>query len=131
MRNGFDISELELYAVDLLKNKIGLCDSVYTDRPKSTETSEQYFAVTKVMGQLVDMAAYGSCTLAVQIFARDVRNLKNARQLSILQKKLLAGFPHEDDKYIFDDEPTVVADVADDYGYHCRTLLFKTLIKAI
>ena len=137
--NFFDTSALES-ALRLILLDGGVAEVVYTNRPKSTPTREDRFAVVSVSGNLDDMACYGDCAVRITLYARDAAGLKNSRALSEMQKALCGCIPPsydfvEDGKtlgsYLFGTMPTVVGDSADDYGFHARTLILRTIIKVI
>ena len=54
---------------------------------------------------------------------------KNGKKLSVMYKKLVAGLPFDDGRYLFDETPKVLGDTADDYGFHARVIQLNTIIK--
>lgn len=137
--NFFDTSALESALRRILLDG-GVAEVVYANRPKSAPTRENRFAVVSVAGNLDDMACYGDCVVRITLYARDAAGLKDSRALSEMQKALCGCLPpsydYEKDgktagSYLFGTTPTVVGDSADDYGFHARTLILRTIIKVI
>lgn len=137
--NFFDTSALESALRRVLLDG-GVAEVVYANRPKSAPTRVNRFAVVAVSGNLDDMGCYGECAVRISLYARDAAGLKDSKALSGMQKALTGCLPPsydftEDGKtvasYLFGTMPTVVGDSADDYGFHARTLILRTIIKAI
>lgn len=132
--NNFSISDLEATVQRQVKtifkeDKAG----VYSNRPKSTRPMEDNFFVVRVADSIVDMGAYGTCTLAIDIFVKDAETLKNNKRLDYLQTKLLENipllFPSDRNEFELENTPRVLGDTPDDYGYHARIITFSTIIK--
>ncbi|MFA6717699.1 MAG: hypothetical protein WCS15_01330 [Prevotella sp.] len=113
----------------LIRDTWGISKTVFNNRPKSATITDNDFVVVKVSGSVQDIAAYGSCTVTIDLFAKDVSNLKNGKKLSVMYKKLVDVLPYTNDRYVFEGNPTLLSDVADDYGYHARMIQIKTIIK--
>lgn len=137
--NFFDTSALESALRRILLDG-GVAEVVYANRPKSAPTRENRFAVVSVTGNLDDLACYGECVVRVTLYARDAAGLKDSRALSEMQKAFCSCLPPAYDytedggtvgSYLFGATPTVVGDSADDYGFHARTLILRTIIKLI
>lgn len=137
--NFFDTGALESAMRRILLDG-GVAEVVYANRPKSVPERADRFAVVSVSGNLDDMACYGDCVVRITLYARDAAGLKDSRALSEMQKALCGCLPpsydfEEDGKtagsYLFDTTPAVVGDSADDYGFHSRTLILRTIIKVI
>lgn len=127
--NDFDITDIENRIKEIVRDELKVSATVYNDRPKSADIGGNDFCVVKVSGTVRDMAAYGECTVYIHLFAKDISNQKNGKKLSVMYKKLVAGLPYSDGRYIFDETPSVLGDTADDYGFHARILQLQTLIK--
>ena len=140
IRNGFYVTLVEQVFKQMLI-KSGASSNVYTNRPKSLSESVNDFVVVSMQGSLEDMSAYGECTVNVSLFARDAAGFKNGNKLNAMQYKATgqipisvtvlnkAGLPvHE---YIITQTPDIVGDAPDDYGFHCRMILFQTTLKVI
>lgn len=127
--NDFDISDIEARLKTIVRDELKVSATVYNNRPKSAEISGNDFCVVKVSGTVRDMAAYGECTVSIHLFAKDISNQKNGKKLSVMYKKLVAGLPYNDDRYLFDETPNIVGDTADDYGFHARIVQIPTIIK--
>jgi|GEM_PF-6384181 len=127
--NDFDISDIESTMKTLIRDTWGISKTVFNNRPKSATITDNDFVVVKVSGSVQDIAAYGSCTVTIDLFAKDVSNLKNGKKLSVMYKKLVDVLPYTNDRYVFEGNPTLLSDVADDYGYHARMIQIKTIIK--
>lgn len=127
MINDFDITDIEALFSAAVRD-LGF-PRVWNNRPKATDDSISDFVVVKVSGGISDVAAYGSCRVLVHLFARDVREMKNAQKLSVMQKKLLA-LPLWIEPLLLDGHPRVIGDTADDFGFHARIMNFKVYIKS-
>lgn len=127
--NDFDITDIETRVKEIVRDELKVSDTVYNNRPKSANIGGNDFCVVKVTGAVEDLSTYGVCTVYIHLFAKDVSNQKNGKKLSVMYKKLIAGFPYDDGRYIFDGAPTVLGDAADDYGFHARIIQLKTIIK--
>lgn len=127
MINDFDITDIEALFSAAVR-ALGF-PRVWNNRPKATDDSISDFVVVKVSGGISDVAAYGSCRVLVHLFARDVREMKNAKKLSVMQKKLLA-LPLWIEPLLLDGHPRVIGDTADDFGFHARIMNFKVYIKS-
>lgn len=126
--NDFDITDIETAVADAVR-ELGVSDNVWYNRPKATDDTIDSFVVVKVTGGITDLAAYGSCHVAVHLFARDIREMKNSAKLSIMQKAL-QNLPLWIDPYLIDGNPRVVGDTPDDFGFHARIVTFRLFIKA-
>lgn len=129
MINDFDITDIEKAFADAIRG-LGVSDHVWNNRPKATDDSINDFAVVKVTGGVTDKYAYGQCRVSLQLFARDVREMKNSAKLSYMQKAFTDGIPMRIGKYIADHTPRYVGDTADDFGFHVRIISFSVIIKS-
>ena len=127
--NDFDITDIETRLKEILRDKLQVSKVVFNNRPKSADIKGNDFIVVNVAGSVQDKAAYGECTVYVHLFAKDVANQKNGKKLSVMYKKLIAGLPAADDRYIFDETPIVLGDTSDNYGFHARIIQIHTIIK--
>ena len=128
MLNDFDITGIEKLFADEVR-KLGVSANVWNNRPKAVSDSISDFVVVKVSGGITDKAAFGSARVAIHLFARDVKEMKNAKKLSVMQKKLL-DFPLWLEPLLIDGHPRIVGDTADDFGFHVRIINFKVFIKS-
>lgn len=136
MTNDFDITDIERLATDAVR-ALGISTNVWNNRPKATSDTIGDFVVVKVTGGITDKAAFGQTRLAVHLFARDVQEMKNAKKLSVMQKKL-ANIPlwiePEDPTaghgLLIDGNPRVVGDTPDDFGFHARIITYRLFVKA-
>lgn len=129
MINDFDITDIEKAFADAIRD-LGVSQHVWNNRPKATDDSINDFAVVKVTGGVTDKYAYGQCRVSLQLFARDVREMKNSAKLSYMQKAFTDGIPMRIGKYIADHTPRYVGDTADDFGFHVRIISFSVIIKS-
>lgn len=129
--NDFDITDIETRLKVIVRDELGVSAKVFNNRPKSADIGGNDFCVVKVSGSVRDLAAYGECTVNVQLFAKDISHQKNGKKLSVMYKKLVSGLPYEDERYLFDETPIIVGDTADDYGFHVRILQMHTIIKVL
>ena len=128
--NDFDITDIENAVSESIRS-LGVSDHVWNNRPKATDDSINDFVVVKVSGGISDKAALGQTRIAVYLFARDVKEMKNAKRLSAMQKALegLPLWPNEG-KLLIDGHPRIVGDTPDDFGFHVRIISFRLFIKA-
>lgn len=126
--NNFDITDVEKLFSDEVR-KLGVSENVWNNRPKATDDKISNFAVVKVSGGISDKAAYGDCRVVVYLFARDVKEMKNSKKLSVMQKKL-SNLPLWIEPLLINGKPRVIGDTADDFGFHCRIVNFKVFIKS-
>lgn len=129
MMNDFDITDIEMAFSDAIRD-LGVSQHVWNNRPKATDDSINDFAVVKVTGGISDKYAFGQCRVSLYLFARDVKEMKNAAKLSYMQKVFTEGMPLRLDKYISDHTPRYVGDTADDFGFHVRIISFSVIIKS-
>lgn len=127
--NDFDSSDIENVVIGTVRT-LGVSGTIYHNRPKATTSEKEDFVVVSVSGGVEDRAALGECTVLISLFARDVQQEKNWKKLSVMYKKITAGFPHGEGRYIYDGEPRVLGDVPDDYGFHARVMELRVLIRA-
>lgn len=132
--NNFSISDLETTVQRQVREIFrGDKAGVYSNRPKATRPMEDNFFVVRVADSVIDTLAYGTCTLAIDIFVKDVENLKNNKRLEYLQSKLMENIPllipSDRNEYELENTPRVLGDTPDDYGYHARIITFSTIIK--
>lgn len=128
MTNDFDITMIEDEVMGIVRN-LGVTKKVYPNRPKATESAAD-FVVVGVDG-VDDRAAYGECTVSVDLFAKDIDHIKNRKKLSVMYQKLRQGFPASSGRLIFDTEWNILGDTPDDFGFHARMIRINTTIKAI
>lgn len=128
MINDFDITTIEDAAIEIVRN-LGVSKKVYPNRPKATDSAAD-FVVVGVDG-VDDRAAYGECTVSIDLFAKDIDNVKNRKKLSVMYQKLRKGFPASSGRLLFDTEWNILGDTPDDFGFHARMIRINTTIKAI
>lgn len=129
MLNDFDITDIETLVANAVRT-LGVSANVWNNRPKATLDTIADFVVVRVSGGVSDLAAFGDCTVSVQLFARDIKEMKNSRKLSVMQKKLLS-MPLWIERLLIDGHPRIVGDTADDFGFHARIINFNVTIKAV
>lgn len=130
MLNDFDITDIEKVFADTMRD-LGVSEHVWNNRPKATDDSISDFAVVKVTGGISDKYAFGQCRMALYLYARDIKEMKNSKRLSVMQKCFTDGMPLRVGKYIADHTPRYVGDTADDFGFHCRIISFSVIIKSV
>lgn len=129
MINDFDISAIENNVIDIVRD-LGVSSKVYPNRPKAAESASD-FVVINVASGINDLAAYGECTVRIDLFAKDINGIKNRNKLSSMYQKLIKGFPASSGRLLFETEFNTLGDTPDDFGYHARLIRIKTIIKAI
>ena len=129
MMNNFDISAIREEVMDIVTN-LGVSQKVLPNRPKATSPASDFVVVSLVNG-VSDLAAYGDCTIRIDLFAKDVDGIINDRKLSNMYQRLVTGFPAESGRLLFDKEWNILGDTPDDFGFHARLIRIKTTIKAI
>ena len=127
--NNFDITDIETTLKSIVRNA-GVSETVYSNRPKATPSPKDDFVVVSVVGRVDDRAAFGECRVLIYLFARDTQAFKNGPKLSIMYNAFRAGLPGFDGKYEFNQTPSVLGDIADDYGYHARVIELFVNIKS-
>jgi hypothetical protein len=129
MLNDFDITDVEKAFADAIR-ELGVSTHVWNNRPKVVDDSISEFAVVKVTGGISDKNAFGQCRVALYLYARDIKEMKNSARLSVMQKTFTDGIPMRLGMYIADHTPRYVGDSADDFGFHCRIISFSVIIKS-
>ena len=127
--NDFDITDIETTLKGIVRRS-GASETVYSNRPKATPSPKDDFVVVSVVGNVDDVAAYGSCKVFIYLFARDSQAFKNGPKLSKMQTALKSGMPGFEGRYEFDRNYSVLGDVPDDYGYHARVIELLVTIKS-
>lgn len=127
MMNEFDITEIEDAVMDIIRS-LGVSKKVYPNRPKSAETAAD-FVVVRAEG-VDDLAAYGECTVSVDLFAKDIDYVKNRKKLSVMYRRLREGFPSSSGRLLFEPEWNILGDTPDDFGFHARMIRIQTTIKS-
>ena len=128
MTNDFDITTIEDAVIEIVRN-LGISKKVYANRPKAADPATD-FVVVGVDG-INARAAYGECTVSIDLFAKDIDNVKNRKKLSVMYQELRRGFPAASGRMIFDIEWNILGDTPDDFGFHARMIRIQTTIKAI
>ena len=128
MINDFNISDIEKAIADEVRT-LGVSTHVWYNRPKATADDIDDFVVVKVTGNVTDWAAFGQTRVSVQLFARDIMEMKNSVRLDVMQDALRA-LPLWIGKYLIDGHPTYIGDTPDDFGFHARIINFRITIKA-
>lgn len=137
--NNFDTTRLEEAIRNLLLTG-GVSTSVWTNRPKTVDSSKEDFVVVSVSGGTDDELAYGNSSVYVSLFAKDGSGFKNGKKLSVMYQRLRACMPASLNvtegqevvsSYEIDTTPVIYPDAADDYGYHCRIIQFDITIKVL
>lgn len=129
MTNKYDITEIEDEVIKIIKS-LDISKKIYPNRPKAADSSSDFVVVSTLDG-VTDMAAYGVCTIKIDLFARDIDNIKNKKKLSSMYQKLADGFPASSGRLLFDSEWNILGDAPDDFGFHARLIRIQTTIKAI
>lgn len=128
MINDFDISTIEDAVIEIVRN-LGVSKKIYPNRPKATDSATD-FVVIGVDG-VDDLSAYGSCTISIDLFAKDIDYVKNRKKLSVMYQKLRKGFPAYSGRLLFDTDWNILGDTPDNFGFHARMIRIQTTIKAI
>lgn len=128
MVNNFDITDIEAKVTGAIRT-LGVSSHVWNNRPKATADSISDFVVVRVVGGISDKAAFGACRVLVTLFVRDVKEMKNAKKLSIMQDKL-KDLPLWIEPLLIKGTPRIVGDTPDDFGFHARTINYKVFIKS-
>ena len=128
MTNNFDITMIEDEVIKIIRN-LGVSNKVYPNRPKAADSSSDFVVVSTIRGVL-DLSAYGQCTIGIDLFAKDIDNIKNKKKLSVMYEKLVKGFPASSGRLLFDPEWNTLGDAPDDFGYHARLIRINATIKA-
>lgn len=128
MLNDFNITDIEKL-VSCEVRKLGVSEHVWNNRPKAVDDSISDFVVVRVSGGICDKAAFGTCGVVVQLFVRDVLEMKNTKRLEVMQDKMMK-IPLTIGKLIVDGLPRTIGDTADDFGFHVRYINFRVIIKA-
>ena len=123
----YDTSDIESAFISIVKTA-GVSANVYPNRPKSTVKSQD-FVVVRLGTGVEDLAAYGTCRVRIYLYARDVENIKNSTKLGLMYDALIGNMPAQSGRYMIDPNPTISPDLADDYGFHARTITFRVTIK--
>lgn len=126
--NDFDITDIEGKFSSALRT-LGFT-RVWNNRPKATDDTISDFVVVRVVGGISDKAAFGSCRVLITLFARDIKEMKNAKKLSVMQKKV-EDIPLWIEPLLIKGTPRIVGDTPDDFGFHARTLNYKVYIKSV
>ena len=129
MINNFDISAIEDEVMTIVRN-LAVSKKVYPNRPKAADPATD-FVVVSVMEGVDDLSAYGECVIRIDLFAKDIDNIKNKKKLSYMYQKLIDGFPAASGRLLFSTEWNMLGDTADDFGFHARLIRIPTTIKAI
>jgi len=127
--NNFDQTEIEATIAQVLRDA-GVSKNVYYNRPRSSTSDLTDFVVCKVSGGIDDRFAFGQCTVSINLFARNIKNMKNSKKLSVMQGKVLAAVPRSIENIITDGTPRIIGDTDDGNGYHARIINYKVTIKA-
>ena len=135
--NDFDITDVEKLVADAVR-ALGVSSHVWNNRPKATDDTIDDFVVVKVTGGITDKAAFGQTRLAIQLFARDILEMKNAKRLSVMQDALKnlplwiepTGIENPPHGVLIDGHPRIVGDTPDDFGFHARIITYRLFIKA-
>lgn len=133
----YDITDIEKLVADTVRS-LGVSTHVWNNRPKATDDSISEFVVVKVTGGITDKATYGQTRIAVHLFARDVKEMKNSAKLSVMQKALESlptwiepTDPAKGHGLLIDGHPRIVGDTPDDFGFHARIITFRLFVKAV
>jgi hypothetical protein len=129
MTNDFDITKIEDEVIGIVRS-LGISQKVYGNRPKAADPASD-FVVVSTMNGVSDLAAYGECTVRIDLFAKDIDFVKNRKKLSSMYQKLRKGFPADSGRLLFDTEWNILGDAPDDFGFHARMIRINTTIKAI
>lgn len=129
MINNFDITAIEDEVIEIVRN-LGVSKKVYPNRPKAADPATDFIVVSTANG-VKDLSAYGECVIRIDLFAKDIDNIKNRKKLSVMYEKLVKNFPASSGRLLFSTEWNTLGDVPDDFGFHARLIRIQTTIKAI
>ena len=126
--NNFDQTQIEKAIAEVVRT-LGVSTHVFNNRPRSSEKDLKDFVVCKVTGSIRDLGAFGTCTVTLHLFVRDVANMKNGDRLSVMQGLIKDGFSGSVGSMVLDlkgVEP--IGDTPDGNGYHVRIIQLKQVI---
>lgn len=128
MTENFDQSMIEAKLVEIIKGA-GISENIFSgQRPETVDEKMNDFVVAKVTGRIYDMQAYGDTVCSIDLYARNIRGLKNGKRLSAMYKKLNNILPLTDD-FLMLGQATNLADASDGFGFTVRMINIKTIIK--
>ncbi len=127
--NNFDITDIEKTFTDAVR-ALGISENIWNNRPRALDESVNDFVVVRVVGGVNDKCAFGECRVLVHLYARDIREMKNAKKLSVMQHKIL-NLPLWLDDLLINGNPRIVGDSSDDFGFHLRIINFHVTIKTV
>lgn len=132
MNLNYDIQKIEKALADIIRTANVSANVFEGQRPSLSDTMND-FIVVSVPSSINDRAAYGSCTVRIEIFVKNITatGLKNSIKFSNIFTKLNALFPIAHNTYLFDWYPTVIPLGNDGYGYHVQAVNINTTIKTI
>lgn len=128
MTENLDQSMIEAKLVEIIKGA-GISENIFSgQRPETVDEKMNDFVVAKVTGRIYDMQAYGDTVCSIDLYARNIRGLKNGKRLSAMYKKLNNILPLTDD-FLMLGQATSLADASDGFGFTVRMINIKTIIK--
>lgn len=132
MNLNYDIQKIEKALADIIRAANVSANVFEGQRPSLSDTMND-FIVVSVPSAINDRAAYGSCTVRIEIFVKNIAptGLKNSIKFSNILTKLNALFPITHNTYLFDWYPTIIPLGNDGYGYHVQAVNINTTIKTI
>lgn len=131
MNTNYDITKIE-ETVRAAVKALNVSSKVYCNRPKAVPESVSDFVVVSVSGPVKDYESFGSCSIGISLFVKDVENIKNSKRLSVMQDKLANGLQGTYGNVIIGKHPRVVGDTPDKFGFHARVILFNNVtIKSV
>lgn len=132
MNINYDIQKIEKALADIIRAANVSANVFEGQRPSLSDTMND-FIVVSVPSAINDRAAYGSCTVRIEIFVKNIAptGLKNSIKFSNILTKLNALFPITHNTYLFDWYPTIIPLGNDGYGYHVQAVNINTTIKTI
>jgi ribosomal protein S10 len=116
----------------------GVDTTVYKNRPKSGPQKES-FVVVECSSSIEDKRTFADGHVGIHLFARDISNMKNDVRLTKMFDKLMEVMPAEVEvkadgevkaAYVV-EEPLIMPDVADNFGFHARILDYPITLKNV
>ena len=133
----YDFTYLENAVRDIVING-GVDTVVYKNRPKSGPQVNS-FVVVEASSSVEDKDTFADGHIGIHLFARDIQNMKNDTRLSKMFDALTNCIPAEMEvkdngvviaAYIV-EQPLIMPDVADNFGFHARILDYPITFKNV
>lgn len=124
----YDITTIETIIFDkLVSSGVNSKNIFLSNRPDSLDKNVDYFYVIRMSTPISDKDAIGVSIISIDLYVKDIRNLRNSIKLSEMYRNIVGLLPYSKDNYSFMYNGSTPS-YSDKVGFHYQIVNIKLII---